>query len=91
MKLKLNTKLRYSLYLVLACVFLSLTSCDDGYPYHSVFEGKQRLIVHKVEKIDDAKYDTWKYAITDATGKDWTLKSFQQFQVGDTLRISNAR
>jgi hypothetical protein len=90
MKLQLNNKLRYSLYAVLACVFLSLTSCDD-YPYHSVFEGKQLLIVYKAEKIDDAKYGTWKYAITDATGKDWTLKSFQKFQVGDTLRISNAR
>ena len=90
MKLRLNNKLRYSLYAVLACVFLSLTSCDD-YPHHIVFEGKQLLIVYKAEKIDDAKYGTWKYAITDATGKHWTLKTFQKFQVGDTLRISNAR
>jgi hypothetical protein len=75
---------------VLACVFLSITSCDN-YPVHSVYEGKQRLIVYKAEKIDDAKYGTWKYAITDAIGNDWTLISFQQFQVGDTLRISNAR
>lgn len=89
MKPRLNNKLRYSLYAVLACVFLSLTSCD-GYPHHSVFEGKQLLIVYKVEKVDDAKYGTWKYAVTDATGEDWTLKTFQKFEVGDTLRISNA-
>ena len=90
MKLQLNNKLRYSLYAVLACVFLSLTSCDY-YPHHSVFEGKQLLIVYKAEKIDDARYGTWKYAVTDASGNGWTLKSFQKFQVGDTLRISNAR
>ena len=90
MKLRLNNKLRYSLYVVLECVFLSLTSCDD-YPHHSVFEGRQLLIIYKAEKVDDAKYGAWRYAVTDATGKDWTLMTFQKFEVGDTLRISNTR
>lgn len=90
MKLRLNNKLRHLLYAVLACGLLSLTSCDD-YPYHSVFEGKQALIVYKAEKVDDAKYGTWKYAVTDASGQDWTLRTFQKFEIGDTLRISNSR
>lgn len=29
MKLQLNNKLRYSLYALLSCVFLSLTSCEN--------------------------------------------------------------
>jgi hypothetical protein len=90
MKLQLNNKLRHILYTVLVCVFLSLTSCNN-YPVHSVFEGKQLLIVYKAEKIDNAKYGSFQYAVTDATGRGWTLKTFQKFEVGDTLCISNTR
>jgi len=70
----------------LTTIFL-LTSCDD-YPGHSVYEGRQLLIVYKVEKVDNPKYGTFKYAVTDATGKDWTLVTFQKFNIGDTLNIS---
>ena len=76
-------KLRYVFYLVL--VTFLFTACE--YPSHKVYEGRQNLIVYKVEKIDDSKNGTYKYAITDATGKGWTLKSFNKFKVGDTLRI----
>ncbi len=80
----LKTKLSYTLYILLA-TFL-FTACE--YPSHKVYEGRQNLIVYKVEKIDDTKNGTYKYAITDATGKGWTLKSFSEFNIGDTLRIS---
>jgi len=83
----LKTKLGYALCILLATFLFA--SCD-GYPVHTVCEGRQNMIVYKVEKINDAKYGDYKYAVTDATGKDWTLKTFQKFQVGDTLRISNA-
>ena len=80
----LRTKLSYALYILLA-TFL-FTACE--YPSHKVYEGRQNLIVYKVEKIHNTKYGTYIYAITDATGKGWTLKSFSEFKVGDTLRIS---
>lgn len=80
----IKTLTRYALYTLLAAFLF--TACE--YPPHKVFEGKQNLIVYKVEKIDDAKNGTYKYAITDATGKGWTLISFKKFKVGDTLHIS---
>ena len=83
-KFRLQKIARYFLYTLLAAFLF--TACE--YPVHKVFEGKQSLIVYKVEKIDDAKNGTYKYAITDATEKGWTLKSFKKFEVGDTLHIS---
>lgn len=48
--------------------------------------GKQNLIVYKVEKID-SQYGNFKYAVTDATGKGFTLYCFNEYQIGDTLKI----
>jgi hypothetical protein len=42
----------------------------------------------KAEKVNHAKYGTFKYAVTDASGKDWTLYTFEEYKVGDTLKIS---
>jgi hypothetical protein len=81
----LRTKLSYALYTLL-CVVL-FTACD-GYPHHTVTVGKQNCIVFKAEKVDNAKYGTFKYAVTDASGKDWTLYTFEEYKVGDTLKIS---
>ena len=82
----LRTKLSYALYTLL-CVVL-FTACDNDYPHHTVAVGKQNLIVYKAEKVNKPKYGNFKYAVTDATGKDWTLYCFDEFKVGDTLRIS---
>ena len=84
-KLNLMQKTRYCGYILLVAVLFS--ACN--YPFHTVCEGKQNLIVYQIEKCDDAKYGTYKYAVTDASGKGWTLYSFNQFAIGDTLRISN--
>ena len=84
-KLNLTQKARYCGYILLVAVLFS--ACN--YPFHTVCEGKQNLIVYQIEKCDDAKYGTYKYAVTDASGKGWTLYSFNQFAIGDTLRISN--
>ena len=81
----LRTKLSYTLYILL--VAFLFTACD-GYPLHTVIEGKQLMIVYKMEKIDNPKNGTYKYAVTDASGRDWELQSFQVFAIGDTLRIS---
>ena len=84
-KLNLTQKARYCGYILLVAVLFS--ACN--YPFHTVCEGKQNLIVYQIEKCDDAKYGTYKYAVIDASGKGWTLYSFNQFAIGDTLRISN--
>ena len=84
-KLNLTQKARYCGYILLVAVLFS--ACN--YPFHTVCEGKRNLIVYQIEKCDDAKYGTYKYAVTDASGKGWTLYSFNQFAIGDTLRISN--
>ena len=84
-KLNLMQKASYCGYILLVSVLFS--ACNN--PFHTVCEGKQNLIVYKIKKCDDAKYGTYKYAVTDASGKGWTLYSFNQFAVGDTLRISN--
>ena len=80
----LINKTAICLYLVLATFLFA--SCD-GYPEHTVCEGRQNMIVYKVEKINDAKYGDYKYAVTDASGKGWELRSFTKFEIGDTLRI----
>lgn len=80
----LISKTTICLYLVLTTFLFA--SCDD-YPVHMVFEGHQNMIVYKVEKINDAKYGDYKYAVTDASGKGWELRSFTKFEIGDTLRI----
>ena len=53
MKLRLNNKLRYSLYAVLACVFLSSCSEDIKYPVYSL---------EKIEYVPDSlkvKHRAW--------------------------------
>lgn len=74
---------------ILLLVAVSISSCNSDYPHHSVAEGKQNMIVYKLERCDDGKYGTYKYAITDATGAGWTLYSFKKFELGDTLSIEN--
>lgn len=64
-----------------------LVSCDE--PYHTVCEGKQNMIVYNVKKVDNPKMGTYLYYVTDASGDDWSLYSFQVFNVGDTLHITN--
>ena len=82
-----------NLLFVLPFLFL-FYSCDESFPRDSVYEGKQNLIVYKIEEIKEGSkeqelYRKYKYAISDASGKGWTLKSFQKFNIGDTLRITN--
>ena len=84
-KLNLIQKARYCGYILLVAVLFS--ACNN--PVHTVCEGRQNLIVYKIEKCDDVKYGTFRYSVTDASGKGWTLYSFNQFAIGDTLRISN--
>lgn len=65
---------------------------NNGFPLHTVAEGKQNLIVYKAEKCDSNKhYGPYKYAVTDASGKGWTLYSYNCYQIGDTLRITNRK
>lgn len=80
-----KNKLGYALCILLAAFLF--TACD-GYPVHTVCEGRQNMIVYKVEKIDSPRHGTYKYAVTDASGKGWELRSFTKFEIGDTLRIS---
>jgi hypothetical protein len=82
----LRTKLSYTLYILL--VAFLFTSCD-GYPIHTVVEGDQAMIVYKMEKIDAglSKNGKYIYAVTDASGTGWKLKSDKVFAVGDTLKI----
>lgn len=87
--LNLKRVIRYFGYILLVTVLFSACGNHNNYPHHTVCEGKQNMIVYKLEKCDDSKYGTYKYAITDASGKDWTLYSFSKFNIGDTIRISN--
>lgn len=84
MMTKIKSKLSYA-FCIFSVTFL-FSSCD-GYPLHKVCEGRQNMIVYKMEKINDAKYGDYKYAVTDATGKGWEFRSFTYFKIGDTLRI----
>ena len=81
-------KTRYYILGILSGLLVAFmfTSCD-GYPQHTVCEGQQNMIVFKAEKYEQDKYGIYKYAITDASGKDWRLYSFSKFEIGDTLRI----
>jgi hypothetical protein len=81
----LKRTLSYSLYALLATVLF--TSCDD-YPHHTVVEGKQNMIIYKVERLDSPRDGDYRYAVTDATGQGWELRSFTKYNLGDTLRIS---
>lgn len=88
MKNQAKNKMRCLLFTALLLLSMIITSCGGGYPHHTIVEGRQLFVVYKVEKIDDTKYGTFKYAVTDASGEGWTLYSFQEFEIGDTLRIS---
>ena len=85
----LKKKMSYALYAVLVSVLF--TSCDLDRPNDAVYEGKQNMIIWSKETVSDEKYGKYEYYITDASGMDWRLKSHQDFNVGDTLRISNDR
>lgn len=82
-------------YILTFIIILFLfSSCDENntnYPFHSVYDGNAPLIIYKMEKITDNKYGDWKYAVTDGSKKGWTLVSFNKFNVGDTLYISNKK
>lgn len=76
--------------LLFIAIIVLFYSCTDGYPMHTVC-GSQSLIIYKMEKVNDKRYGTFKYAVSDLSGKGWTLYSFKQFSVGDTLHISNCK
>jgi len=82
---KIKNKIKYFLYVTLATV---LFMACDSYPSHKVWVGKQNLVVYKAERITESKYGAFKYAITDATGRGWELVTFEEYQVGDTLKIN---
>ncbi len=95
MKLQLNNKLRYSLYAVLACVFLSLTSCnkDETEQIHrtepSVLivtkayqrEGMSEMMYYKIELPDQTKLGATSFIMCDSVNK---------YKLGDVLYL-NAR
>ena len=85
-KLNLFQKISYCGYMLLFVVLF--TACDD-YPNTIVCEGKENMIVYKIDKCDNPKYGIYRYAVTDVTGVGWTLYSFKKFNIGDTLHISN--
>lgn len=89
MKNKITIYLRHTIFIVLACAFLTSCQMRESFPRDKVFEGNGLLIIYKVEKIKNDKYGDYKYGILDATEHGWTLKSFEKFSVGDTLRITN--
>jgi len=95
--MKLNNKLRYSLYVVLACVFLSLTSCqqlfDETEQIHrtepSVLvvtkayqrDGMSEMMYYKIELPDKTKLGAASFIMCDSINK---------YKVGDVLYL-NAR
>lgn len=93
MKLQLNNKLRYSIYAVLACVFLSLTSCDETEQIHRtepsvliVTKAYQRvgmteMMYYKIELPDQTKLGDTSFIMCDSVNK---------YKVGDVLYL-NAR
>ena len=86
----MKNKLSYVLGLLIVVLFVSC-SLTGGYPLHTVAVGHQNLIVYKCEKINDQKYGTYRYAIADTSGKDWTLYTFEQYNIGDTVYISTKK
>ena len=83
---KLITKF---VYLVLLTTLF--TSCEESniYPHHTICEGKH-MIVYMASKSTNSEYKhgKYKYAITDATSKGWTLFSNKKYNIGDTIYIS---
>lgn len=91
--MKLNNKLRYSLYVLLACVFLSLTSCDETDRIHrtepSVLivtkayqrSGMSEMMYYKIELPDRTKLGATSFIMCDSINK---------YKVGDVLYL-NAR
>tara|TARA_R110002049_G_scaffold231127_2_gene403397 strand:+ start:4012 stop:4290 length:279 start_codon:yes stop_codon:yes gene_type:complete len=89
----LRTKLSYALYTLLACVFLSLTSCDETEQIHrtepSVLvvtkayqrEGMNEMMYYKVELPDQTKLGYSSFIMCDSINK---------YKVGDVLYL-NAR
>lgn len=82
---------------IYAFVFvLLLISCDNtniSFPFHTVYEGRQNMIVYRVEKVSNPDGDIsisgkYKYAVTDASGKGFTLYSFTKYDIGDTLHFT---
>jgi hypothetical protein len=89
MKLRLNNKLRYSLYAVLAAVLLS--SCGNEPVIHTE---DNPFIIGRIEKVDDNKwrYERQEWDVTlgnfASTGKQSiTVDKQLPYQVGDTLRL----
>ena len=80
---------RYTLYTVLACVFLS--SCvDRSYPTDIVSVADKPMIIYKAEKLEEKTGygNTYRYAITNATKKGYTLYTVEKYNVGDTLVLN---
>lgn len=81
MKIQLKNKLRYSLYAVLAVVFLS--GCDDQ--KQVIYEG-DGLIVTGVKIGDKPERGKYIYYTKDQSG-DVIIWSNGVFNIGDTLRV----
>lgn len=89
----LKTKLSYAIYTLLACVFLSLTSCDETEQIHrtepSVLivtkayqrDGMTEMMYYKVELPDQTKLGYSSFIMCDSINK---------YKVGDVLYL-NAR
>lgn len=89
MKLRLNNKLRYSLYAVLAAVLLS--SCGNEPVIHTK---ENPFVIGRIEKVGDKqwRYERQKWDVTlgnfFSTGKQSiTVDEQLPYQVGDTLRL----
>ena len=90
---KFKTLTRYTLYTLLACVFLSLTSCDETTKIHrtepSVLivtkayqrDGMSKMMYYKVELPDETKMGSISFVMCDSINK---------YKVGDVLLL-NAR
>ena len=89
----LRTKISYALYILLACFFLSLTSCDETEQIHrkepSVLvvtkayqrDGMTEMMYYKVELPDQTKLGYSSFIMCDSINK---------YKVGDVLYL-NAR
>jgi len=60
-----------------------MVSCDN-YPGHMV-SNKKHMTVYKTELLSNGKY---RYAITDSSSAGWTLITNDQFNIGDTIKIT---
>ncbi|AFM04728.1 hypothetical protein Fleli_2356 [Bernardetia litoralis DSM 6794] len=87
----LRTKLSYALYTLLACVFLSLTSCDKTEQIHrtepSVLivtkayqrDGMTEMMYYKIELPDQTKLGATSFVVCDSINK---------YKVGDVLYLN---